>query len=256
MNTIDFVGEHAQTFDVRWHCHDVWEMVYCTGGEGRFYFENGTVLPYQEGEAVAVPPGELHSNVSEEGFTNIHLQMDDPTFPYKTAFRVTDDADRHLREAFRQAKYYYLSDIRRSDLVLSALGELIVSYMVVFRSNSDYSEPVEQIRSQILRRYAEPGFALDEAIRALPFHYDYLRKLFKKEVGATPLEYLTQMRMKKAGALLTARGARDYTVSEVALLCGFDDALYFSRVFKKFYGVSPSAYASAGKKGKGDPNLK
>ena len=45
------------------------------------------------------------------------------------------------------------------------------------------------------------SFALDEQIRAMPFHYDYLRKLFKKEMGMTPLEYLTRMRMKKAESL-------------------------------------------------------
>ena len=32
MNTILFVGEHPDTFDVQWHSHDQWELVYCTGG--------------------------------------------------------------------------------------------------------------------------------------------------------------------------------------------------------------------------------
>ncbi len=244
MNTIEFVGEHARTYDVRWHTHDQWELVYCTEGEGSFQFENGTIMRYREGDAVAIPAWEVHSNVSQEGFTNIHMRMSDPSFPYKTAFRVSDDVDRHLRVAFQQAKYYYLSDIKRSELVLSALGELISSYMVVYRSNSEFSEPVEQIRSMILHSYAASDFALDEALQKLPFHYDYLRKLFKKEMGVTPLEYMTRLRMKKAEALLSTMGARDYSVAEIAALCGYDDALYFSRVFKKFFGVSPSAFAS------------
>ncbi len=244
MNTIEFVGEHARTFDVRWHTHDSWELVYCTSGEGCFQFENGTTMTYREGDAVAIPPWEVHSNVSQDGFTNIHMQLVDPSFPYRTAFRVSDDLDRHLQMAFEQAKYYYLSDIKRSELVLSALGDLIVSYMVVYRSNSEFSEPVEQIRSMILRSYADSEFALDQAMSKLPFHYDYLRKLFKKEMGVTPLEYMTRLRMKKAESLLTALGARDYTMSEIAGLCGYEDALYFSRVFKKAYGVSPTAYAA------------
>lgn len=244
MNTINFVGEHATTYEVRWHTHDTWELVYCTAGEGTFRFENGTVMHYREGDTVAIPPNEVHSNVSQDGFTNIHIRMSDPSFPYRTAFRVADDLDRHLREAFRQAEYYYLADVRRCELVLSALGELIASYMVVFRSNSEFSEPVEQIRNMIQRNYAEPGFALDTAIQQLPFHYDYMRKLFKKEVGATPLEYMTRLRMKKAASMLTALGTRDYSMTEIARLCGYDDALYFSRVFKKSYGVPPSAYAN------------
>ncbi len=244
MNNIQFVGEHAVTYEVRWHSHDFWELVYCTDGAGSFQFENGTIMQYRKGDTVAIPPREVHCNTSQEGFTNLHMRISDPSFPYKTAFRVSDDPDHHLRTAFQQAKFYYLSDIKRSELVLSALGELIASYMVVYRSNSEFSDPVEQIRTAILRSYAQPDFALDGFIQTLPFHYDYLRKLFKKEVGVTPLEYMTRLRMKKASAMLTALGGTDYSVAEIARLCGYDDALYFSRVFKKAYGVSPSAYAN------------
>ena len=155
---------------------------------------------------------------------------------------MSDDLDRHLLTAFQHAQYYSLADIKKRELVLSALGELIASYMVVLRSNAEFSDPVEQIRSIILRDFARTDFALDEAIHAMPFHYDYLRKLFKKEVGVTPLEYLTRVRMKKAETMLSAM-SNDYSVAEVARLCGYDDALYFSRVFKKSLGCAPSAFA-------------
>ena len=131
-------------------------------------------------------------------------------------FRVADDAERHLRATFSQAKFYYLSDINKRDMVLSALGELIACYMAVYRDNTEFSKPVEQIRTLIIREHARPGFALDEAIRAMPFHYDYLRKLFKKEMGLTPLEYMTKLRMRKAEALLGGMGATGYTVGDVA----------------------------------------
>lgn len=254
MNDIKFVGEHATTYEVRWHNHDYWELVYCTDGAGSFQFENGTEMNYQEGEAIAIPPQEVHCNISRGGFANIHIRMAEPAFPYKTPFRVSDDQDRHLRVAFQQAKYYYLSDIRRCELVLSALGELIASYMVVYRSNSEYSESVEKIRTMILRSFAQPDFALDAAIQELPFHYDYLRKLFKKEIGVTPLEYMTRLRMKKASTMLTAQGGTGYSVAEIARLCGYDDALYFSRVFKKTHGMSPSAYANQSKTGDRTPD--
>ncbi len=113
MNTIEFVGEHAQTFEVRWHTHDYWELVYCTGGEGTFHFENGSTIHYKDGDTVAIPPLMVHSNMSQEGFTNIHIRMSDPSFPYRSAFRVADDLERHLQVAFQQAKYNYLADIKR-----------------------------------------------------------------------------------------------------------------------------------------------
>ena len=127
--------------------------------------------------------------------------------------------------------------------MLAALGELITSYLIVFRSNNEFSAPVEHIRNLIINNYAECNFALDEQIRTMPFHYDYLRKLFKKEMGVTPLEYLTQMRMKKAEMMLTAMWGSDYSIAEIGQLCGYEDALYFSRVFKKHFGSSPSEFA-------------
>lgn len=254
MNDILFVGEHSRTFEVQRHSHEQWELVYCTGGVGVFHLDDGVQVNYRAGEVVAIPPGALHANRSQEGFTNIHIRMDAPSFPYRSAFRVEDGEEGHLKSAFVQARYYYLSGLKRQDLVLSALGDLIASYLMALRDNDGYSRPVERLRGLIIRDYAQPGFALDEAIRALPFHYDYVRKRFKKEVGVTPLEYMTGLRMKKAQSMLSGMGATGYTVGEVAELCGYDNALYFSRVFKKQVGMSPSAFASA-HAGGGGPKL-
>ncbi len=247
MDTILYVGEHPRTFDVRWHSHDHWELVYCTGGEGVFRLENGTAIHYRHNQAVAIPPGEVHMNNSDQGFTNIHLTMDSPAFPYKTAFLVEDDAQGNMGAAFAQARFYAQSDLRRRDLVLSALGELITSFMIAFRDNGEFSPAVEMIRSSIIRNFASPSFELDGEIRRMPFNYDYLRKLFQKEMGLTPLKYMMDLRMKRAGNMLGAVWTREYSVAEVAENCGFSDALYFSRVFKKYYGCSPTEFVKHSK---------
>ena len=82
-------------------------------------------------------------------------------------------------------------------------------------------------------------------MKKFPLNYDYLRRLFKKEVGVSPREYLLNGRMELArGIILGGLSIRysDYTVSQLAEACGFADPLYFSRVFKKYFGVSPSEY--------------
>ena len=50
MNTILFVGEHPKTYDVRWHTHEHWELVYCTGGKGAFRFESGNSFAKTESD--------------------------------------------------------------------------------------------------------------------------------------------------------------------------------------------------------------
>ena len=58
-------------------------------------------------------------------------------------------------------------------------------------------------------------------------------------------EYLLHERMKLAqGLILGGMSNRysEYTVSQIAEACGYSDPLYFSRVFKKYFGVAPSEY--------------
>lgn len=106
------------------------------------------------------------------------------------------------------------------------------------------SPPVERLRELIEKRCADPAFRLEQEIARMPFNDDYLRKRFQKEVGVSPLKYMTQLRMKRASALL-----KDglYSIAEIAERCGFSDALYFSRAFKKYFGCSPTVYAKGGK---------
>ena len=65
------------------------------------------------------------------------------------------------------------------------------------------------------------------------------RDLFRRQFGMTPNRYITFKRIEYAKALLSAGGI---SVTEVSELCGFSDVYYFSKVFKKMTGISPSAW--------------
>ena len=67
----------------------------------------------------------------------------------------------------------------------------------------------------------------------------YLRRLFKKQFDASPAAYVIRERMHLAKSLLENE---DLSVAEIALQVGYRDGLYFSRLFKKQTGLSPSEY--------------
>lgn len=67
----------------------------------------------------------------------------------------------------------------------------------------------------------------------------HLYRVFIKHLGLSPNDYLSQYRINRACSLLRNS---DLTISNIANSVGYDDPLYFSRVFKKIKGVSPSMY--------------
>ena len=74
---------------------------------------------------------------------------------------------------------------------------------------------------------------------------EHMSRTFKKETGFGFSEYLTHLRLKEAEYLLKNS---TLPITDVAYQCGFFDSNYFSVVFKKIFGVSPS-----GMRGKKDP---
>ena len=71
----------------------------------------------------------------------------------------------------------------------------------------------------------------------------HFRRLFTKDTGMAPVEFLNLRRLQYAKTLMDQQKDR-ITVREVAEQSGFADAYYFSRMFKKMVGVSPKTYMS------------
>jgi iron complex transport system substrate-binding protein len=63
--------------------------------------------------------------------------------------------------------------------------------------------------------------------------------LFKRVVGSSPIDYLIKLRMERARRLLAETS---WSVKEVAVSLGYDDPLYFSRVFKSINQTAPSDF--------------
>ena len=70
----------------------------------------------------------------------------------------------------------------------------------------------------------------------------YLYVLFRAETGMGLQQYLTNFRLKTAAELVTLTS---YPIESVALSCGYQDALVFSKAFKKMYGMTPMQYRKA-----------
>jgi two-component system response regulator YesN len=83
------------------------------------------------------------------------------------------------------------------------------------------------------------NLTLESVADSVYLNASYFSDLFKKEIGKTFIEYLSELRVEKAKGLLKNF---DLRVNEVAVLVGFIDSNYFAKVFKKYTGVTPSQY--------------
>ena len=242
MNDITYVGKHTVIYSVSRHAHENWEFVYCTYGSGTFLFD-GKSLDYKEGDVVIIPPMIPQSNASADGFQNIHINMVSPSLSFSKPLVISDDSNHFLLDAFGAAYFHFYSDRKESAPLLSLYGDLISCYLAAYQTGRALTPVVAQIENNIISNYADSAYELEAYLHSLPFSYDYLRKLFQKELGVTPHRYLVDKRLKMAAELLVSEaepGAR--TIADIAPLCGFHDPLYFSKMFKKKYGIAPRYY--------------
>ena len=241
MNEIVYAGKHLLTYNVSSHQHSSWELIYCTGGAGQLVFQEFT-LPYETGDVVIIPPMVVHRNESAQGFTNIHLNLRQASLPLRSPTIIRDDSNHFILDAFTAAFFHFAADSGRQTALLSAYANLIVFQILAHLDAPKHSPVVDEITRTIIRSYPDENFELERYLRSLPFNYDYLRKLFKAETGSTPLRFLTDTRLQSAAERLDTAVKEQLSISEIARLCGFREPLYFSRVFRKKYGLSPQQY--------------
>ena len=220
MNEIVYAGRHALMHTVQRHAHESWEFVYCTWGEGTFRFDDGN-LSYQVGDTVAIPPMIPHANASEHGFHNIHINMRQPVLSLKEPVVIRDDSNHFLLNAFEAVLYHFHTSQPERSTLLTAYGSLISCYLSSYYQERRQSDVVREIERHIIANYTDSSYELDAFLRSLPFSYDYLRKLFQKEIGVTPHQYLQDKRLQVAAELLVSQASGKGSVAEIARMCGF-----------------------------------
>ena len=122
-----------------------------------------------------------------------------------------------------------------------ALCKLILSMQKQDSKPSDVSAPerwARRAKEYIRANYHKP-ITVEEISDALHIDRKYLRNIFVKCCGISTKEYLIRLRVERAKELLCAT---DESVNMIASSVGYDDALGFSKIFKKTVGVSPKKY--------------
>lgn len=99
---------------------------------------------------------------------------------------------------------------------------------------ADVSKTLEYIEENYMHRLTLSSISSNVNLSS-----SYLCRVFKSEVGTSITSYLNNLRVRKAATLIKEN---NLSMKEISALVGIDDQLYFSRLFKKCMGISPSEY--------------
>jgi AraC-like DNA-binding protein len=105
---------------------------------------------------------------------------------------------------------------------------------------------INNIRAFITENYMKP-ISLAKISENTYLSPVYVSKVFKDATGESPINYLIRVRLFKACELLNETS---YSIKEIASFVGYEDAYYFSRLFKKYFGMPPMSYRKAKEKPK------
>ena len=150
---------------------------------------------------------------------------------------------------------YDRDDDEDARLVLGEWTRLIVLELLADNAQRGLlsAQPADPIVTEVmheLNAHFDQPTRLEDLAAWAGFSAQHLNRRFRAQLGVTPLQYLTQLRMQHAAALL-ADGR--LTVQAVAERVGYEDPYYFSRLFKQHMGQSPAQYRDAANPARSNP---
>lgn len=242
--------EKLRTMRPHWHEH--LEFVYITSGIGTFIL-NGERISVRERDLIVAAPNTLHALLSEFGI-DYHCLLIRPSF-FKgddidlLNFKKLVSQDSEVRKIFAELRTEFSTDEAAGDIMKKSLVYKLIAHLARNHINASVSKEAMEWNAAALSRMKKVENFVSENYKNKISTADLARmffvsenhfcRLFKKTVGISALEYINEYRVCKAEILLKNT---DLAISEISAAVGFENANYFSRVFRKIKKQSPTEY--------------
>ena len=250
---------------VTWHSHEGFEMLFLLDGATAYEFAGQGSVALHGGHFLVLPPGVVHRGLhnvrSPSTICGLALKASRPGAWKNTNFTTADL--RRLRTALENASRKvrpfnpalrwlvrrlmeetanYPANPHRAEAGI-ALRALICAVLVEAMRQIlvPPTEPKEFVAAAItyLRKHLQEPVRMSDLVRHVGFSRARMFDLFKAQTGLTPNDYLQRLRIEKAQEELRQTNR---SVTEIGLATGFSTGQYFSTVFGRYTGVSPTRF--------------
>lgn len=233
------------------HYHSCFEIYCLTDGECDSFVDD-KLYNLHPGDMIIIPPGAIHAthyNGKKHSRVLINFSMHYisssliDVVSKGVYFFKNEGAEEELNRMFAEiAKEESCSDSFSEEAIRSLLARLII---MAVRHEPRQAEKIssssfiEDAVRYVQNNYRNP-ICLDDIAKSCGVSKVHLSRRFKEKIGIGLNEYIAIYRLKNAKELLLTQDKM--SICEVAFECGFNDSNYFSWLFKKTYGVTPSQY--------------
>lgn len=232
--------------------HDDHLIIYCLEGKGKIRI-NQKNFAMNSGDLAVLPRGLAHQyasspnfpwtiywchfegDLSDEFVNHLQLPKQKPVLHLGLHSSLVSEFDA-LLEA-RRSSYHLNAFINAANQLRQIMTHIALLQPLVRSQDAD-SFNLEKIHSLMQARIHEQ-LDIDTMAASVNLSKFHFIKKYKDVTGTTPVNHFIQLKIERACHLLDISTR---TIAEVAFMVGYEDAYYFSRIFKKVMGISPTQY--------------
>jgi AraC-like DNA-binding protein len=250
---------------VTWHSHEGFELLFLLDGATTYELAGKKFVELTGGHFLVLPPRLVHrglhgmrlpsticglafkaapvSGWRNSTFTktdlsrlqNMLAKADRMAHPFGPALRWLVRQIMEETAKFPESANRAEAGIALRSLICAALVECMRQLQV------PRTEPKQFVAAAVayLREHLAEPVRMDALVQHLGFSRARVFDMFRAQTGLTPNDYLQRLRVEKAQELL---GQTQLSVTDIAMTTGFSSGQYFSTVFSRYTGVSPSAF--------------
>ncbi len=234
---------------MRFHWHENLEIVHCIDGQANVVTD-GQDCPIVASDIAIINSNSLHDVQVKEGTFQYELLIIDKSFCDSFGFSIEEIAfQKKITDLFiesclktienelRKKQTFYKEAVKLE--VLKLLLYLVRNYQKAKSIPTKNDTKIEMVKKSIkyIKTHFTEHLTLEELAKHAGFSKFYFCRAFKDVTGYTVNSYINFLRANYAYSLISER---KHTITEIALLSGFESSSYFTKNFKKHMGTLPS----------------